>query len=383
MPTSNRILWISDRYPPLDGGMAVSSARQVASLRRYGLSVDVMALIAAPDSPELTTHPQDHGQDFILRVAAKPGLAAAQAFQIAKQQHLRRPYTYVVGFGANRPGHLAVTLATWLSCSSLVLVRGNDFDQDWFDPVRGYYVAQALSRATIVGAVSFDLVGRIRALYPRQEVRFIPNGVDPAHGELLPADRQIRDQTRRELAPNGQRVFGLFGDLKEKKGIPLWLGAVRDSGLTDQMSLLIVGRILDPAINSLLDDPSLVPRHLYLSPVSRDKLAGYYAACDFVVLPSWFDGLPNVLLEAMSLGVIPLVSAAGAMAEIISDNCTGFVFPVMDRQAAAETITRALSLKDTEQAAMRARVITWVKENFSVHRELHALTEILDCPSSR
>jgi glycosyltransferase involved in cell wall biosynthesis len=66
---------------------------------------------------------------------------------------------------------------------------------------------------------------------------------------------------------------------------------------------------------------------------SRKRLPGLYKACDFVALPSHFDGMPNVLLEAMALGVVPIVSDAGAMGDIVEDGRTGFVFPADDRQA--------------------------------------------------
>ena len=44
---SARILWVTDRYPPAKGGMAVSCARQVRGLRQRGLTVDVLAFGAA------------------------------------------------------------------------------------------------------------------------------------------------------------------------------------------------------------------------------------------------------------------------------------------------------------------------------------------------
>ena len=69
-------------------------------------------------------------------------------------------------FGAGRAGFTAVTFASWLDCPSLVLVRGNDFDQDWFDPARGFWIKQAMTRATLVGVVAPDLSKRIQALFP-------------------------------------------------------------------------------------------------------------------------------------------------------------------------------------------------------------------------
>jgi glycosyltransferase involved in cell wall biosynthesis len=96
-----------------------------------------------------------------------------------------------------------------------------------------------------------------------------------------------------------------------------------------------------------------------------------------VALPSLFDGMPNVLLEAMALGVIPIVSDAGAMGEIVEDGRTGLVFPADDRRAAAEATARALGLDVDSRVAMAKRAADSVSERFSLERETDALCEVL------
>jgi glycogen synthase len=292
-----------------------------------------------------------------------------------------RPYAHVVGFGARLAGYAAVTFAAWLGCPSLVLVRGNDFDEDWFDPARGWYVRESLARASVVGAVAPGMVRRINALFPAQDVRFVPNGVEVSRWELLPADIRTRDETRRELSRIGgnepRRVVGLFGELKYKKGVAQWLGALRDAGLVDRISLLLVGDRVDGETLEILEDPLLSPPSLRLPFVEQDRLAGLYAACDFVAFPSLYDGMPNALLEAMAVGAVPLVSDAGAMAEIVQDGVTGFVFPAHDRQMAAEITARAVAIEREHLNGMAAAARDFVARNFSIERELDVLCEIL------
>ena len=43
---TGRLLWITERYPPSRGGMAVSCARQVFGLRRRGVLLDVLTMTA-------------------------------------------------------------------------------------------------------------------------------------------------------------------------------------------------------------------------------------------------------------------------------------------------------------------------------------------------
>ncbi len=373
----SRILWITERYPPLGGGMAVSAARQVEGLRRRGFPVDVAAFTLTDPRVVMSSVPRDGGTDHHLSRKPRRGLTAQRCWRLVSQEHSRRPYAFVVGFGAGMPGYLAVTYAAWLGCSSLVQVRGNDFDQDWFEPQRGQWVREALARATVVGAVAPEMVRRIEALFPGKTVVFVPNGVDVARLELLPGDRDLRARIRRDLVSNGERVLGLFGELKHKKGIPFWMSALRDTGLMDRVRLLVVGNWVDEETGQILGDPQLAPPSLNLPFTARDRMPGLYGACDYIVLPSLFDGMPNVLLEAMAMGVAPIVSNAGAMGEIVRDGVTGFVFETENRRDAARATARALSQSAAERNAMGRRASAFVTERFSIERETEALVDIL------
>jgi glycosyltransferase involved in cell wall biosynthesis len=376
-PAAQRILWITERYPPDRGGMAASCERQVRGLRGRDLALDVLVLSGPSEQPGVRASARDGGSDYRVDLAPDPGGAAQLAWHTARREHLVRPYTRAVGFGAGRPGHLAVTLAAWLGVPSTVLVRGNDFDRDWFDSRRGHFVNQSLSRAGAIGAVSVEKVERIRALFPDREVRWTPNAVEAAGFELLPADREVRDEVRAELAAGGRRVIGIFGELKFKKRVPLLLGALRDAGLAERVGLLIVGRI-DDQLRALLADGALAPRHRRMPFVEAERLPGLYAACDFVALPSLFEGMPNVLLEGMAAGAVPLVSDAGAMAQVVEHGRTGFVFAAEDRDAAAGCLSTALALADAELEEMGRRAGELVVEKFSPDRELDVLCELLE-----
>jgi len=363
--------------------MAVSALRQVQGLRRRGLRVDVIAFTETDPKILVNTVARDGGVDYHLSRAPRRGLTAQRAWNLISRGQGGDRYSAVVGFGAGMPGYLAVTYAAWLGCRSLVLVRGNDFDQDWFEPHRSLWVREALSRASVIGAVSHEMIRRIHSLYPDRSVRFIPNGVDISSLELLPADETLRLEVRSRLATNGRRVVGLFGELKYKKGVPFWLSAIREADLIDRISLLVVGKWVDDEIQMVLNDPQLAPPGTHIPFSSRKRLPGLYKACDFVALPSHFDGMPNVLLEAMALGVIPIVSDAGAMGEIVEDGQTGFVFPADDRRAAADATARALGLDADRRVAMAEAAARSIADRFSLERETDALCEVLLSDSFR
>jgi len=357
--------------------MAVSSGRLVEGLRRRDITTDVVALAGGDDESEPQPQVRDRGTDYLVSTSGKSGRTGQMVWNAVVPEHRRCPYTFVVGFGASAAGFLAVTLAAWLGIPSLVMVRGNDLDQDWFDAERGPWVRDSLSRASVVAAVSPDMVRRILALYPGRDVRFLPNGVDPSQWELLPRDVTLCRQIREHSALTGKRVVGLFGELKYKKGVAMWLAAVRDAGLKDKLGLLVVGDRIEEQAARMLEDPALSPSLVRIAFAERERLPGLYAACDYVALPSLIDGMPNALLEAMSVGVVPIVSDAGAMKGVVKDGETGFVFPAGDRDAAGKGTARAMSLPDSELAAMKKRAREHVAANFSAAREIEGLCGIV------
>lgn len=369
-----RLLWITERYPPVRGGMSTSCARQVAGLRQRGIWTDVFAF--GSSAGEVAMAPRESGDDILFPADDPPGSMPNIAWAHVRARHARRPYTHVAGFGASWPGFAASSFAQWLGVPSVVLVRGNDFDRDWFLPRHGEWLRTALGSAAAIGSVSPEKAVRIARSFPSATVRWTPNGIDAGRWTLLPGEEKRRDEVRSLLGAPGRRVVGLFGELKFKKRIPLLLEAVRDQRLLDSMSLLAVGE-LDEETSALLDDPAAAPPSIRMPFRSVDELPALYAACDFAALPSAFEGMPNVLLEAMACGAIPVVSDAGAMSNVVVDRVNGFVFRAEDRESAGMAIREAMDLGAEERAAMSERAREHVKREFPPEREIDSLVELL------
>ncbi|MBU1171359.1 MAG: glycosyltransferase family 4 protein [Proteobacteria bacterium] len=372
-PNDLNILWITERYPPLAGGMAVSAHRQVSFLRTRDIMVDVLVITNSDKKGlDLKRVSRDGGTDIFLTHGDDYGNAAQRAFRDIAGFHENKPYHMVLGFGANFPGYLAVTVAAFLGIPSLVSVRGNDFDRDWFEPKRAMFVQEALGRADRICAVSREKVRKIQALFPGKHVAWSPNGVDATRYELLPSEQDESSQIRARLNGQGKRIIGIFGEMKFKKQIPEFLAALREQGLKDKVSLLVTGR-MDEECHALLGDQALSPTSCHLSFRDPETLPPLYGACDFVAIPSLFEGFPNVLLEAMAAGVIPIVSDAGAMGDVISHGATGFLFKRLNRKDSGKALVQALALSDEDLGQMKTRVKQVAIDQFSPEREGHVL----------
>ncbi len=79
------------------------------------------------------------------------------------------------------------------------------------------------------------------------------------------------------------------------------------------------------------------------------------------------DGLPNVIPEAMSAGVLVVTSPAAATTEAITQGITGLVAPV-DQPADWVSALRRLARDDVFAEKLRTAARRWVEENFDAHR---------------
>lgn len=108
-----------------------------------------------------------------------------------------------------------------------------------------------------------------------------------------------------------------------------------------------------------------------------ERMADLYAAADLVVLPSRVEGLPAVLLEAYAAGRAVVATAAGGVAEALTDGVEGRLVPVGERTALAAALTE-LAADPARRQAMAERARARVERDFrleSATRRLEAVYE--------
>jgi glycosyltransferase involved in cell wall biosynthesis len=195
-----------------------------------------------------------------------------------------------------------------------------------------------LKNADAVTAVTGAIVDTLVRDYgiERSLVRVIPNGAD------LPDEEREAELARRWrerfLANPLKPLWVVAGRLEEQKGHDLLLEALVPLlriGL--DFSLVIAG---DGSRRSWLEQRAL---SLGLSPRVQfvgqlDDVGPLLAAADGVVLPSRWEGLPLVLLEAMARGRPIVATAVGGVADAIEDGVTGTLVPPNDVGALAAAL---------------------------------------------
>jgi len=354
-----RPLVLTENYPPDRGGMAQSCDRIVRSLRAAGHPVDVAHLGRREHRPRLER--QEGGLLLVSPFDDEP----SHAINLLWNEVRRLPDapSHVVAFGGATPVLAAPAIAAWLGVPLVTLLRGNDFDMGLFSLRRGWALRDALARSAAVATVSRDHQRKVSALFPVTDVRFIPNGIDPAEWSLVPHDRERAARWRGEHVSEGKRVLGMFGHLKQKKGGAFFLDALRRAGVDGRLHLLIVGDA-EPEMIAHLQSIESAVSWTHVPFVDRFELLPFYAACDAVVIPSFYDGMPNVLLEAGALGVPPVASTAGGMADLLAGGENSLTFPPGDVHECRRALVEAATIPIEELRRMGERLRATVLRDF-------------------
>jgi glycosyltransferase involved in cell wall biosynthesis len=202
----------------------------------------------------------------------------------------------------------------------------------------------------------------VRQGYPRRSMEVVYNGVDPARAEpvRLVAGPTVLQVAR--LAPvKGQRDLiralpGLEGVSAVFVGRDLELGGAYERELEREAERLGV-------------------RERVVFAGQRDDVPALFAGCDICVLPSFVEGLPLVLLEAMTQARPVVATPVGGTPELVVDGETGVLVPPGDTEALLLALRGLLS--DPERArrlgeAGRRRV----EERFSAEAMTRRVLEV-------
>jgi len=251
-------------------------------------------------------------------------------------------------------GLAAVRCGRQLRCPVVITVHGYDIDELLYGKlVWRKRVSQALRECDAVVCVSERLRQEVVSLgIPEERVHLVPNGVD---GDLF------RNHGKRVAGADGWK-FLYVGRFDVNKGINVLLEAFSHIRRQRQdVQLTLVGG--NPSIRETVD-PVAACQRLGLEDsvtvegeVPWDAIAAYMNASDVFVLPSFSEGLPLVLLEAMACG-LPIVSTrCGGPSEIVTDE-VGRLAEVRDVHGLSEAMLSTIadySAYDRSAISERAR----------------------------
>ena len=192
-------------------------------------------------------------------------------------------------------------------------------------------------------------------LGPEGKMFVIPNGID------LKVKENFEDIQKKRRAwgwEPDQPVIGTVARLHRQKGV-LYLvqAAEKVLGAFPGAKIVVVGEgPLGQKLRKKAARMGLENSFLFLG--ERKDAAELIPLFDVFVLPSLWEGLPFVLVEAAALGKPIIATAVDGVTEIVEQGKTGVLVPAKDPQALADAIVRLVRDKDSAlRLAERAKAM--------------------------
>lgn len=243
--------------------------------------------------------------------------------------------------------------------------------QQWpaWNPLRG----EALHRWYARERRAYRAAGHVFS-FSRQTRRSLLDdyGVDPAKvtvvGAGINAGLDPRPHRPRDTGPGPRLLF--IGNDFARKGGPQLLAAfagLRAEFPTARLDL----------VGTRPDVPAQPGVAVHGRVADRGRISDLYAAADLFVLPSLFDPLPLVLLEAMDMGVPVVTTSSCGIPDVIRDGREGTLVPAGDAGALLGAVTGLL--RDPDRAGTMAAAATErVRSEFTWARVVDRMAPVLD-----
>lgn len=226
---------------------------------------------------------------------------------------------------------------------------------------------------------------RLEALgIPARQLHVIYNGVDCQHFCRQP-DAAIR-RLRNDIGVTAdERLVLLPGRMETQKNHRLLVeAALAIDPEASGIKVAFVGNefstFIKDEITARITAAGATGRFLFLGP--RPDMPLLYSAADVVVLPSLWEGFPNVVIEGMACGTPVIVSDISDNARIVEQGVSGWLFPNNDAAALADALSTFLKLSADERRAMGERAAAHVRALCSTEALGDRYCELIELPSA-
>lgn len=160
-------------------------------------------------------------------------------------------------------------------------------------------------------------------------------------------------------------IVGYIGRFSAEKGVMNFIDAIPQVNKLNKLTkFIIIGDgALRPRIVKTIRETSEHCKVELAGWIAHEKLPHYLNQLKLLVIPSYTEAGPLIMLEAMACGTPTLATPVGIIPEVIKDGKTGFLTADNSPGNIARNIVRALNHPDLDQIAQNARSI--VEKEFS------------------
>lgn len=273
-------------------------------------------------------------------------------------------------FHANNAARIAAQLAGYPAHQVLTEIQTVEIERSWHLLVDHFMAS--LSRCTIVNAPGVYHHLRRAASIPSNKLHLIRSGVALDRFDQVPPVPRSSLGVREDA-----KLMMWHGRMDPIKGLPILLEAHHRLLLQgERLTLLLVG---DGPQREVLERECQQRgiQHAVVFTGFRGDIPNLLATADLYVFPSFTEGLPNSLLEAMASGLPIVASDIAGCRDLISHGEQGLLVPAGDATRWADAIARLLRQRDVA-GKLGENARNAVREHWSHEQMLNAYRALYD-----
>lgn len=202
----------------------------------------------------------------------------------------------------------------------------------------------------------------------------LPNAMDIEYITKVNKE-DIEKVMKKYNIPTDKKVLGFIGRLDEQKGIIPFIKELskHKDKFSDSVILLVGNGSQEEEVKSLIKDLNL--ESLFILTGFQEKVNLFYPIIDVFFLPSLYEGLPMVLLEAMAFKKAIVSMNVGSISEVIKNGKTGMLIENQNREYFIKTLIQVKCNEEVKDT-LGVNAFNYIKENFNITTYVNELTNI-------
>lgn len=346
--------------------------RLIEAELKLGLECDVLT----PASTTVTSWPEKprvccfrYAPRPLQILFQQPGGALTSLKKCPSLYALLFPFFGAMGFNLLRLAqHCDIIHANWSICGALAVLTRNLHRKPVVTTIHGsdHYLShkntvyqrihhKAITGSSFVACVSVAIEDDLKRMYPSAASRilFVPNGVSDSFFSL-----PIRK------VPNHDYLKFLYaGSLTRLKGLDVLLKSLARIGQRRAWFLSVAGTGPErEKLVLLARREGILSKVSFLGPVDPMDMPNLMSSHHVLVLPSYREGRPSVVLEALAAGLPVIATDIDGTRELVEHGITGWLFKPGDNNTLTEIFLEILNgTYNLEQMGHQAR--KWMKTN--------------------
>ena len=190
--------------------------------------------------------------------------------------------------------------------------------------------------------------------------------ITPAIDTSFFINQSLKDASNKNLLQ--LMTIGRLHWKKDYTSIIIALKNLKDRGIDFEYTIIGDGPE-EEKLKYLVYELGLINNIIFTGKISQKEILIYFKKGHFYLQYSLQEGFCNAVLEAQSMGVLPIVSNAEGLSENVLNNKTGWVIQKNSPKLLAEKIVEVINLPDSNKEKIRKQAIERVTKEFNIEKQ--------------